>query len=137
MSRSRSARSPRRTPRSAPVSARSATVSPRSATRPRSAMTPASTSPALSLESILASALARVVLTAAGALAAEAGFTGRRRLINHLRGNRLPSPGAAAQSPPPGYALLESHRAGWVEDAVDRLTEAGYLSLAVAGGGAR
>jgi ATP-dependent DNA helicase RecQ len=78
-----------------------------------------------------------VILAAAVALGAAAGFTGRRRLINHLRGNQRPIPGPGDEGAAPGFAVLESHHAGWVEEAVDRLTEEGYLALAVVGGGSR
>lgn len=87
------------------------------------------------IASAYAAAIARTILGAADSLASRGGGTGRRRLINHLRGNQLPR--GREKRPGPGFAVLESHRAGWVEEAVDRLVEEGFLTFTVllAGGG--
>jgi superfamily II DNA helicase RecQ len=81
------------------------------------------------IASAYAAAVARTILGAADSLATHAAGVGRRRLINHLRGNQLT--GAPEDAPRPGFAVLESHLAGWVEEAVDRLSEEGLLTLTV------
>lgn len=68
----------------------------------------------------------RAIIAAADALATRGvGVVGRRRLINFLRGNQFPRASERFQ----GFALLQSHSPGWVEEAVDRLLEEGYLTL--------
>jgi superfamily II DNA helicase RecQ len=81
------------------------------------------------IASAYAAAIARTILAAAESLASQGGGVGRRRLINHLRGNQLPR--GDRPRPGPGFGVLESHRAGWVEEAVDRLAEEGLLGLEV------
>jgi superfamily II DNA helicase RecQ len=80
-------------------------------------------------------AVARAILSAADALSSKSGSVGRRRLVNHLRGNQLPRDGGDGPAPP-CFGLLESHRAGWVDDAVEALVESGHLQLAAAKGAA-
>ncbi len=70
-----------------------------------------------------------IVLVAEALVAPSTGAVGRRRLVNFLRGNQLPR-GGAEPAPRALFGLLESHVAGWVEEAVDRLVEEGLLTLA-------
>lgn len=83
----------------------------------------------VSVEAEYRGSILRAILEAAELLANEGGGgVPRRRLVNFLRGNQLPRPGRPAASSPL-FGLLESHHPGWVEEAVDRLFEDGYLTL--------
>ncbi len=81
-------------------------------------------------------AVVRAIVLATEALVAPStGAVGRRRLVNFLRGNQLPRSTGKEPGPPALFGILESHVAGWVEEAVDRLVEEGYLALAPGRGG--
>ena len=79
------------------------------------------------IESEYRSAIARAILSAAGALSAQLkGAVGRRTLVNFLRGNQVFS----FQPPcPAGFGLLENHTARWIQETMDRLVEEGYLAI--------
>lgn len=75
-------------------------------------------------------AVIRGILVTAQSLANKSsGSIGRRRLVNFLRGNQLPPRNAMELVSMSTFGLLASHAAAWVEEAVDRLVEEGFLTL--------